>query len=172
MLIWRVTAPGGCAIVSGSFGEGNMKSNTLAVAACFLSLVSFGAQAADAQPALAPFTQFIDAMNKGDAKTAEATFAPSPTIIDEFAPHIWNSFAGWNSTLAKGFKAEDVTDFHIALSPVSFKNVDATTGYGVAPSVLTYKIKGKPTTEKGMFTFSTAKTTAGWKITGWAWSTL
>ena len=144
---------------------------TIAAAACCL-LLAGGVHAAPAEPALAPFTQFIDAMNAGDTGKAAATFAPSPTIIDEFGPHIWNSFAGWNKDLGDGFKADVVTDFHIALSPVSFKSVDAKFGYGVVPSTLTYKIKGKPTTEKGLFTFSTAKTAGGWRLTGWAWSTL
>ncbi len=130
------------------------------------------AHAAGEPPALAPFTQFIDAMNAGDVKKAGGEFTASATIIDEFPPHIWNSFAGWNSDLGKGFKAEGVSDFHIALSPVSFKNMDAKTGYGVVPSTLTNKVKGKPTTEKGMFTFTTKMTEDGWRLTGWAWSTI
>jgi hypothetical protein len=131
---------------------------------------AFAAPATD--PALAPFPQFIDAMNAGNTTKAAATYAPSVTIIDEFGPHIWNSFAGWAGDLTTSFKAEGMSDFHIALSPVSFKNVDAKVGYGVAPATLTFNLKGKPTTEKGMFTFSTAKQAAGWRITGWAWSTL
>lgn len=149
-----------------------MKSTTLAVAACFLSLASFGAQAADTPPALAPFYQFADAMNAGDTTKAAAAYTPSATIIDEFAPHIWNSFGAWAHDADVSFKADGVTGLHIALSPASFTNVDAKHGYGVVPSVLTYKVKGKPTTEKGMFTVSTAKEATGWKITGWAWSTL
>jgi hypothetical protein len=131
------------------------------------------AQAAPApDPALAPFPQFIDAMNAGDTAKAAATYAPAVAIVDEFGAHNWNSFAGWAGDLSTSFKTEGVTDFHIALSPVSFKNVNATSGYGVAPATLTFKLKGKPTTEKGMFTFSTAKGATGWRITGWAWSTL
>jgi hypothetical protein len=141
-----------------------------AAAACVL--LSSAALAAPAVPALAPFSQFVDAMNAGDDSKAAATFAPSATIIDEFGPHFWTSFAGWKHDLVAGFTAEGVTDLKIALSPVSFKSVDAKFGYGVVPSVLTYKVKGKPTSEKGMFTFSTAKTASGWRITGWAWSTL
>ncbi|HEY4939891.1 MAG TPA: hypothetical protein VII56_00565 [Rhizomicrobium sp.] len=148
-----------------------MKSILYAVAMC--AILAAGAQAAPvADPALAPFAQFIDAMNAGNAAKAAATYAPSVTIIDEFGPHIWNSFAGWAGDLGASFKAGGVTDFHIALSPVSFKNVNATSGYGVAPATLIFKLKGKPMTEKGLFTFSTAKGATGWHITGWAWSTL
>ncbi|HSM94498.1 MAG TPA: nuclear transport factor 2 family protein [Rhizomicrobium sp.] len=151
-----------------------MKSILLAAATCgVLIAASQPVQAAPAQePALAPFSQFIDAMNKGDVQTASATFAPSPTIIDEFSPFTWHSFAAWNQDLGADFKAGQVSDFHITLSPVSFKKVDASHGYGVVPSTLTFKVKGKATTEKGMFTFSTVKAAAGWRITGWAWSTL
>jgi hypothetical protein len=140
--------------------------------ALVIAAAAFANASAATDPALAPFPQFIDAMNAGNSAKAAATYAPSATIIDEFGPHIWNSFAGWAGDLGTSFKTEGVTDFHIALSPVSFKNMDAKTGYGVAPATLTFKVKGKPTTEKGMFTFTTAKETAGWRITGWAWSTL
>ena len=150
-----------------------MKSILLAAATCGVLIAGLqSVQAATDTPALAPFTQFIDAMNAGDTKAAAATYATTASIIDEFAPHHWTSFASWDQDLASGFKSEAVSDFHIALSPVSFKNVDAGHGYGVVPSVLSYKVKGKPTTEKGMFTFSTARTADGWRITGWAWSTL
>ena len=148
-----------------------MNTIKLAVAVCCVSILGTAAHAAGEPPALAPFTQFIDAMNAGDAKKAAAEFVAAPTIIDEFAPHIWSSFASWNADLGKGLKTDGVTDFHIALSPVSFKNMDAKTGYGVVPAILTYKVKGKPTTEKGMFTFSTKMTEDGWRLTGWAWST-
>ena len=148
-----------------------MKPILYAVALC--AILATGAQAAPApDPALAPFGQFIDAMNAGNAAKAAATYAPTVTIIDEFGPHIWSSFAAWASDLGASFKTGGVTDFHIVLSPVSFKNVNATSGYGVAPATLIFKLKGKPMTEKGLFTFSTAKSAAGWRITGWAWSTL
>jgi hypothetical protein len=147
-----------------------MKSILFAVAAaCVLSIP---ARAAAPEPALAPFSQFVDAMNVGDTAKAASTFAPSVAIIDEFGPHIWNSFAGWDRDLGVDFKANAVTDFHIATSPVSFKKLDATSGYAVVPTVLTYKVKGKPIVEKGLFTVSTAKTASGWRLTGWAWSTL
>jgi len=144
---------------------------TIAAAAACVLLAS-GVHAAPAEPALAPFTQFVDAMNAGDAKTAAAAYSDAPTIIDEFGPHFWTSFAGWSRDFATFSKTESVSDFHIAVSAPSFKNVDTAHGYGVVPSVLTYKVKGKPTREKGLFTFATAKTADGWRITGWAWSTL
>ena len=149
-----------------------MNAIKLAAAVCCVSIFGAAVQAADEPPALAPFYQFADAMNAGNTAKAAATYATSATIIDEFAPHMWTSFGAWAHDADTSFKAEGVTALHIALSPPSFKNVDAGHGYAVVPSTLTYKVKGKPTTEKGMFTFSTAKSADGWRITGWAWSTL
>jgi ketosteroid isomerase-like protein len=146
-----------------------MKSILFAVAAACILWAP--AQAAPTDPALAPFTQFVDAMNAGDDAKASAAYVPTAVIIDEFGPHEWTGFAGWRAEIAQDFTAGGVTDFHIALSPVSFKNAHGDFYYAVMPSTLTYKVKGKPTTEKGLFTISTIKTARGWRIDGWAWST-
>jgi hypothetical protein len=149
-----------------------MKTIRLAVGVCCLALTSTLAHAAAEPPALAPFYQFADAMNVGDSAKAAALFAPSSPIIDEFSPFKWSSFSDWNHAFGTFFKAGGGSDFHMAVAAPSFKAVDAEHGYAVAPITLTYKIKGKPTSEKGMFTFSTAKTAGGWRITGLTWSTL
>jgi hypothetical protein len=122
--------------------------------------------------ALAPIKQFSDGMNTGDAKKAAGAYAASVSIVDEFAPHHWSSFADWNRDVGGFFKAGGVSDFHMALSPPSFKQIGASQAYAVVPTVLTYKTKGKATTEKGLFTFATAKDASGWHIVAWAWSTL
>jgi len=145
-----------------------MKHRLLAAASMMLLVTT--AHAAD-DAALAPFTQFVDATNAGDTAKAASAYAPTVTIIDEFGPHIWSSYASWSRDLAADFKANAVTDFHMAAAPASFKKIDDKTGYGVVPTVLTYKVKGKPISEKGLFTVSTAKGAKGWRITGWAWST-
>jgi hypothetical protein len=122
--------------------------------------------------ALAPIKQFSDGMNAGDAKKAAGAYAASVSIIDEFAPHHWSSFADWNRDLGGFFKVGGVSDFHMTLSPASFKQVGASQAYAVVPTVLTYKVKGKATTEKGIFTFALAKDAGAWHIAAWAWTTL
>jgi ketosteroid isomerase-like protein len=139
-------------------------------------LLTAGAQPAQAQDtdaaAFAPMHQFADGMNAGDFKKAADAYAPSADIIDEFAPHHWTSFADWAKDAAGFFKAGGVTGLHIALSAPSNKEVAANYAYAVVPTTLTYLTNGKPTVEKGLFTFSMAKSADGWRITGWAWSTL
>jgi hypothetical protein len=122
--------------------------------------------------ALAPIKQFSDGMNAGDAKKAAGAYAASASIIDEFAPYHWTSFADWNRDFATFAKAGAVSDFHMALSAPSFKQIGTSQAYAVVPTVLSFKEKGKPTTEKGLFTFALARDAGGWHIAAWAWSTL
>jgi hypothetical protein len=121
---------------------------------------------------LAPLTQFADGMNAGDFKKAGAVYTPAASIIDEFAPHHWNTFADWLRDSGTFFKAGGVTGLHIALGKATDKVVGAAQAYAVVPTTLTYKVKGKPTTEKGIFTFALVKSGKSWLIAGWAWTTL
>ena len=140
---------------------------------CLTLTLSTAAWAQDGEAAaLAPMHQLADAMNAGDIRTAAAAYTASATIIDEFAPHHWTSFTDWARDADSFFKAGGVTGLKIALSAPSYKEIGANYAYAVVPTTLSYAVKGKPTDEKGLFTFSTAKTANGWRITSWAWSTL
>jgi len=142
-------------------------------AACLTLTLSSAALAEDSEVvALAPVHQFADAMNAGDIKTASEAYTASATIIDEFAPHHWASFNTWARDADSFFKAGGVTGLKIAMSAPTNKEIGADYAYAVVPTTLSYLVKGKPIDEKGLFTFSTAKTANGWRITGWAWSTL
>src|ERR1700722_2013442 len=140
---------------------------------CLTLTLSSAGRAQDSEAvALAPMHQFADAMNAGDMKTASAAYTASATIIDEFAPHHWASFADWAHDADGFFKAGGVTDLKIAFSAPTNKEIGANYAHAVVPTTLSFLTKGKPTEEKGLFTFSMAKTASGWRITGWAWSTL
>ena len=145
----------------------------LAIAFGLLLSLAPSARAQDAEAAVfAPMHQFADGMNAGDFNKAAAAHTASADIIDEFAPHHWTSFGDWAKDASGFFKANGVTGLQIVLSAPSFKEVAANYAYAVVPTTLNYLTKGKPTAEKGLFTFSLAKTADGWRITGWAWSTL
>ena len=150
-----------------------MKTFGLAVAVCgLLGTVQPVLAQDNAKAAFAPMYQFVDGMNAGDMKKAAAAYTPSASIIDEFGVHHWTSFGSWVQDAGAYFKAGGVTGLQIGLSKPSFQAVDAHYAYAVVPTVLSFSEKGKPTKEKGLFTFSMAKTPAGWRLTGWAWSTL
>jgi hypothetical protein len=144
---------------------------TIGFAFALVVVIAMPALAAD-DAALAPIHQFADGMNAGDMKKAAGAYAPSPSIIDEFPPHHWSSFASWLRDAGASFKAQGITDLRIVYGAVGDTVIGAKQAYAVVPTTLTYKVKGKPTAEKGIFTFALAKDAAGWKIAAWAWTTL
>jgi hypothetical protein len=146
-----------------------LRSITFALVLC---AIPAGAALGADDAALAPIHQFADGINAGDAKKAADAYVPAAPIVDEFAPYRWSSYADWNRDFTAFFKSGGGSDFHMALSAPSFKKIDPANAYAVVPTTLTYKIKGKPVTEKGLFTFATQKDATGWHIASWAWSTL
>lgn len=63
---------------------------------------------------IAPIHQFIDGFNKGDTKSAFATYSTGDvTIIDEFAPHRWHgphAAQEWAADYDKHAQATGVSD--------------------------------------------------------------
>jgi len=144
-----------------------MKAIALAVTVCGV-LASGAAWAAD--DAMAPVNQFIDALNAGDAKKAAAAHMAGSPIIDEFAPHHWNSFAAWLRDFMTDAKKNKVTGVHVTLAAPTTSTVGAKEAYEVVPNTITAKADGKPNEEKGIFTFALVKTAHGWRIASWAWA--
>lgn len=130
------------------------------------------ALAADAQ-LMAPVHQFIDSFNKGDVNAAEAAHAPSVTIIDEVAPHIWTgagAFKAWASALMADAKKRGDTDQAVTLSDPVREEVSVEHAYVVVPAVYAFKEKGAAMKEEGQMTFALQKGSSGWKIVGWTWT--
>jgi hypothetical protein len=130
--------------------------------------------ASEESDVVAKIHQFIDGFNRGDAKTALAACAPSASIIDEFPPHEWegaNACAHWADAYTAEAKKDGVTDGIVTLGEPWYVSVSGSRGYAVVPAKYSYKQHGKPVTEQNsIFTVALKKTSAGWLITGWAWS--
>jgi hypothetical protein len=144
-----------------------MKAFALAATVCGVLLAGPVLAADDA---MAPVRQFVDSLNAGDAKTAAKAYIPAPSIIDEFPPHHWTSFDDWLRDFMVDAKKNGVTDVHITLQAATTSTVGAVQAYEVIPNVITAKMNGKPTQEKGIFTFALLKTYDGWRIAGWGWA--
>ena len=144
-----------------------MKKFGLAVTVCGV-LASGAAWAAD--DAMAPVNQFIDGVNAGDAKKAAAAHMPGSPIIDEFAPHHWNSFDAWLKGFMADSKKNKVTDAHLTLAAPTTSTVGPKEAEEVVPNTIDAKVDGKPMQEKGIFTFALVKTKKGWRIASWAWA--
>lgn len=143
-----------------------MKSIGLAAALC--GILASGAASAD--DPMTPVHQFVDALNKGDVRTAAAAHMPGSPIIDEFAPHYWNSFDDWAKAFIADCKRNKVSDVRLTLLPATTSTVGGTDAYEVVPNVIDAKHDGKAAEEKGIFTFALVKTAKGWRIASWAWA--
>jgi hypothetical protein len=141
----------------------------------FMAVMLFAspASASDAADAVAKVRQFVDAWDKGDAPTIEASTAPSLAIIDDYPPYHWgapNALARWNEryealTKTRGIKAPSVT---LAEPTV----IEAKDGYAyvVVPAVYTYTEQERPVRESAIVTLSLQKLSEGWRITAFAWT--
>jgi hypothetical protein len=160
-----------------------MKPFILAAAACALLLAAApGAQAElvemkgppppdniHTMPEL-PIKLFVQAMNAGDWDRAANVVSPSAIIIDDLLPFRWRSFAAWRRSVTQYRATFHVTDYHMALMSFLVSGGTYKADYSVQPAILSYKENGEPRTEKGFFTFTTAKIAGRWTITGWSWT--
>lgn len=124
---------------------------------------------------MAAVNQFVDGFNKGDTKAMLAACADQTAIIDEFPPHEWHgagACAKWIADYDAYGKKEGITDGVVKLTSTRHMAVTADRAYVVTVANYDWKEKGKPMKETGAtFTFALVKVGAGWRISGWSWST-
>lgn len=150
-----------------------MHRTLFAVAAILL----FQASPAVGQKAevMAAIKQFVDGFNQGDINSALAICAEQTSIIDEFAPYEWHgtgSCARWAGDFEADAKKRGVTDGVVTITTPRHFAMDGDRAYAVYQSAYDFKLNGKPVKQSGStFTFALQKTAAGWRMTGWSWST-
>ena len=132
------------------------------------------AQTSEQAAVLVPINQFVDGFNKGDTKSAIAACADETSILDEFPPHEWHG-AGtcekWLNDFDADAKKKDITDGVVKLHKATHVDINADYAYVIVPANYTFKQKGKPVSEIGsIITLTLKKSSAGWRITGWAWA--
>jgi len=144
------------------------------VGAILVALLVTPVAASDQTDVITVVQRFIDALNKGDVKTACSTCATPSSIVDEFPPYGWQgatACADWASDFDGFNKKTGVTDPAVTLGKPRHVDVTGDRAYAVVPASYSYKEKGKKLTESGsLFTAALQKSSAGWVITGWAWS--
>jgi ketosteroid isomerase-like protein len=143
-------------------------------AGLIISFATGSAAASEQTAVMATVHQFIDGLNKGDAKTALAACASPAVIIDDFPPHVWNgptACADWATAFNADSKKNLNTDAVVTLGKPWHVNVTGARAYVVVPANFAYKHHGKPVIESGsIYTVALKKVAAGWRITGWAWA--
>ncbi len=151
---------------------------TRILALASVALLSVGmprpAAASQESAVMATVRQFIDGFNRGDTKAELATCAAEASVIDDFPPHEWQgptACADWTAAYAAEAKKDGITNGAVTLGQPWYIDVTADRAYVVLPAQFSYKMHGKPTTERNaVFTVTLRKSPNGWRITGWAWS--
>jgi ketosteroid isomerase-like protein len=139
----------------------------------FTFLAATSAAASDKSDVEAAINRYNDSFNKDDAKAAEAICTPQTFIIDDFAPHAWQGVttcSDWWNALGADNKKNGITGPNVTLGKAWHITVTGDRAYAVYPTHYAYKLKGKPTTEAGVWTFALQKMSDGWHIAGWAWA--
>ena len=77
----------------------------------------------------------------------------------------------WADALFADAKTAGQTDEVMTLGTPVAVNVKGDAAYVSVPGHLTFKAKGKPESEDGMFAAVMIKTAGEWKIASWAWAT-
>jgi hypothetical protein len=144
----------------------------LTAAIALVSVPAIGS-ASDTSGVMATINGAVAAFNKGDMKAWAAACAPSTAIIDDFPPNAWSgpgACADWWSAFAATNKKNDMTPGAVTLGTALHVVVTGSHAYTVFPATYTYKIKGKPAKDSGIFTIVLTKMPAGWLIAAWSWA--
>jgi hypothetical protein len=159
--------------------HGHVHKIFVALAAAAVTAIAVAPQTAAASEetdVMAAVFQWVDGFNKGDMKAAVAACAAETSIIDNIPPHEWHG-AGACSKWATDFSAyahrNGITDW--AVTPGKPRHVTITDdrAYVVVPATYMGKEHGKPVTESGsIWTLALQNGRTGWRITGWAWTSL
>jgi len=136
--------------------------------AAFVLLWSAGASAAP-DAVKQTVRMFLDKANKGDFAGGIALTAQDASIIDEFAPFRWDSFADWGQAFGAYGAQNGITHARTTLLKFAHVNIEADRAYVVASVVYTYGEGGKPRKENGTEVFALEKHAAGWRIASFAW---
>ncbi len=123
---------------------------------------------------MATVRRYIDAFNKGDAKTMGAAFAVPGSILDGMAPHVWHGPTAaedwYRDVLAEG-KRHGASDYVVTLSEPLHNAVSGDSAYVVVHATMTFKLQGKEITQSGaVFTVALRNLAEGWRIAAWAWA--
>ena len=154
-----------------------MRKTILALPLVIAALVcATGATAAssDKSDAMVPVNQFVDGLNKGDAKSAVAACADETSIIDEFPPHVWNGSGAcqkWIDDFGADAQKKGLTKPLVTLGKPRHVDVTGDRAYVVVPATYSYTLKGKAMKEPNCtLTVALQKAAAGWRIAAWSWS--
>jgi hypothetical protein len=142
----------------------------IAATAVAIMLASTAAYASpEAGAVKATVQKFLRAANDGNNAAGMALLATDGSVIDEFAPFRWDSFADWGAAYGAYNAQNGVAHARTALSKFAHVNVEGDRAYAVASVTYTYTEGGKLRKENGIETYALEKQPGGWRIASFAW---
>jgi ketosteroid isomerase-like protein len=139
-----------------------------------VALLSSGPlMASDKADVLAVVHHWVDSFNKGDSASALADCADESAIIDDAPPYSWRGAGAckaWYNDLSAFLKKNDAVFDHTTVDGVRNFEISGDHAYAVVSATFSTKVKDKPQSEKGIWTFALNKGGQGWKIAGWTWA--
>jgi hypothetical protein len=111
----------------------------------------------------------LAAANKADNAAFMAKTTAQASVIDEFAPFRWDSFADWGAAYTAYNTQNGVAHPKTVLGRFVHVNVEGDHAYAVATVIYTYTEGSKPRKENGLETYALEKQADGWKIASFAW---
>jgi hypothetical protein len=147
----------------------------LCAVAVFLSIFALPAHGYTSDAAvLAPVHHFIDSVNDGDMKAADAAYASGAVIVDDLPPYLFqgnDAFGQWIAGLEARVKKAGVTGPVFTLMKPGSTKVTGDRAYAVIPAQVGFKQKGHLVgAETGTFTFVMSRAASGLRISAWTWS--
>jgi hypothetical protein len=123
---------------------------------------------------LAAVQQYIEAFNRGDARTMGAIFDVHGQILDGMAPHVWRgptaTLDWYRDVLIEG-EAHGASGYFVTLGDPLHNNVTKDSAYVVLPATMKFDVNGKKVVQSGaVFTIVLRKTLDDWRVTAWAWA--
>jgi ketosteroid isomerase-like protein len=123
---------------------------------------------------MAAVRQYIEAFNRGDAKTMAASFTMPGSILDGMAPHVWHgptATQDWYRDVLIEGEQHGASDYVVTLGEPRHVSVTGDTAYVVVPASMMFRIHGKQVTQTGAtFTVALRRLPEGWRIAAWAWA--
>jgi hypothetical protein len=112
--------------------------------------------------------------NDTDEAKAVATCADDASVIDDIPPFEWHgpsACSKWQKDYDAYVQKEGITDATGTIGNPRQLMISGDRAYAVVPATFAFTQKGKPVKVIATATFALHKTAAGWRITGWTWTT-
>lgn len=128
---------------------------------------------ADASP-IDTVRRYIEAFNRSDVAEMAACFAPTASILDGMAPHVWQGASAatdwYREVLVEG-EHLGAEGYHVTISEPQHADTTDQAAYVVVPATMAFRLRGQPVTQTGaFFTAALQKVGDDWRIAAWAWT--